>query len=62
MNKRIAHDIMKRAVKYCPDLTHGKSIDALRVKGHVVGIRPGRIGGPRVDNEFKGQSNKRVNF
>ncbi|KAG2220124.1 hypothetical protein INT45_006152 [Circinella minor] len=52
-NKALAKDIMERAVKYCPDLTNGKGIKRLDVVDHIVGIRPGREGGPRVENEFK---------
>ncbi|KAI9278767.1 hypothetical protein BDA99DRAFT_428548 [Phascolomyces articulosus] len=52
-NKKQAKDIMERAIKYCPDLTNGKGIKRLDVVDHIVGIRPGRLGGPRVENEFK---------
>ena len=46
------NDIIKRAIECCPDLSllH-KGVDDLDVVENVVGIRPVRKGGPRVQNE-----------
>lgn len=54
---KLAKDIMERACKFCPELTNGKGPKKLDVEGHIVGIRPGRLGGPRVENEFKSKYN-----
>lgn len=45
---------MERACKYCPELTNGKGIGKLDTAGHALGIcSSNRLGGPRVENEFK---------
>ncbi|KAG2216028.1 hypothetical protein INT46_007088 [Mucor plumbeus] len=62
INKNTTADILKRAIECCPDLSLSyKGIADLKVVGNVVGIRPTRKGGPRVQNEyFKLQSGKQV--
>ncbi|KAI9313541.1 hypothetical protein BX666DRAFT_1864121 [Dichotomocladium elegans] len=52
----LAKDIMDRACKCCPDLTNGKGIDRLDVVAHIVGFRPAREGGPRVETQVRGRS------
>ena len=54
----LALRIMKRCVEYCPELVGGKAgvdpgrgIEGLDVIRHGVGLRPLRIGGPRVERE-----------
>jgi len=48
----LAGRIMQRAVKVCPHLVpEGAGVEALRVVRHQVGLRPVRIGGPRVERE-----------
>ncbi|KAI7881278.1 nucleotide-binding domain-containing protein [Lichtheimia hyalospora FSU 10163] len=49
----IAKDIMERACKHCPELTNGKGIERLDVVGNIIGLRPKRNGGPRVETEVK---------
>ena len=46
--------IMKRAITYCPELIEpGQGIEGLDVVRHCVGLRPLRVGGPRVERENK---------
>jgi D-amino-acid oxidase len=53
INKNTTADILKRAIECCPDLSLShKGIADLKVVGNVVGIRPTRKGGPRVQNEY----------
>lgn len=47
----IANRIMQRAVKLCPELAGGKGVPGLSVIRHVVGLRPYREGGVRVERE-----------
>ena len=42
---------MRRAVDICPALTDGKGIEHLSIIRHGVGLRPVRIGGPRIEKE-----------
>ena len=42
---------MRRAVDICPALTDGKGIEHLSIIRHGVGLRPVRIGGPRLEKE-----------
>lgn len=42
---------MTKAVEMCPALTGGKGIEHLSVIRHGVGLRPLRIGGPRLEKE-----------
>lgn len=46
---------MERACKHCPELTNGKGIERLDVVGDIIGLRPKRNGGPRVETEVKGK-------
>jgi len=49
----LAERIMRRSIKICPQLVpEGSGIEALRVIRHQVGLRPVRIGGPRVESEL----------
>ncbi|KAB5577821.1 D-amino-acid oxidase-like protein [Coniochaeta sp. 2T2.1] len=47
----VAVRIMKRAVEAQPELTGGKGIEGLSVIRHGVGLRPGRVGGLRLERE-----------
>ena len=47
----LANRIMKRAVELCPSLTGGKNLEHLSIVRHSVGLRPLRIGGPRLEKE-----------
>lgn len=42
---------MKRAVDLCPSLTGGKGPEALSIIRHIVGLRPLREGGTRLEKE-----------
>jgi D-amino-acid oxidase len=48
--------IMKRAVEICPQLTGGKGIEGLDVIRHVVGLRPVRTNGLRLEKEKIGDT------
>ena len=60
----LAVRIMKRCIQYCPELVKpGQGIEGLDVIRHSVGLRPLRIGGPRVEREVlkvDGQDGLRV--
>jgi D-amino-acid oxidase len=48
----MAARIMKRAVEICPELVKpGQGAEGLSVIRHVVGLRPLRIGGVRLEKE-----------
>ena len=47
----LAERMLKRAVKYCPELTNGQGVEALEIVKHAVGLRPVREGGTRVGRE-----------
>lgn len=50
-NEKTTLDILQRAIKCCPELgTHG--LDSIQVLENIVGFRPTRKGGPRIQNEF----------
>ncbi|KAK4944767.1 D-amino acid oxidase [Elasticomyces elasticus] len=52
VDHELAHRIMQRAVKACPDLTGGSGkVEDLDVIRHGVGLRPVREGGARVERE-----------
>ena len=38
-------------MELAPELTGGKGVEALDIVRHNVGLRPSRIGGPRVEVE-----------
>lgn len=44
-------DILRRAIKCCPRLGV-KGLDGLHILENIVGLRPTRKGGPRIQNEF----------
>jgi D-amino-acid oxidase len=48
----LAIRIMERTVAVCPALTQGKGIEHLSIIRHGVGLRPSRLGGPRVESEM----------
>jgi D-amino-acid oxidase len=52
VNDALTKDIIDRAYKYCPELTFGKGADRLEIVDQIVGLRPTRKGGPRVENQF----------
>ena len=52
--------IMERAVKLAPQLTDGKGVQALDVIRHVVGLRPVREGGTRVEREVIEKDGRKV--
>jgi hypothetical protein len=46
----LAKRIMERSIMVCPDLVPpGAGTEALRVIRHQVGLRPFRLGGPRIE-------------
>lgn len=48
----LAIRIMQRCVKLCPGLVpEGAGIEALSIIRHAVGLRPMRVGGPRVEKD-----------
>jgi len=48
----MAARIMKRAVEICPELVKpGQGAEGLGVIRHVVGLRPLRVGGVRLEKE-----------
>lgn len=48
----LAERIMQRSVKVCPGLAPaGAGAEKLRVIRHQVGLRPVRVGGPRVEGQ-----------
>ena len=48
----LAERIMQRSVKVCPGLVPpGAGAEALRVIRHQVGLRPVRVGGPRIESQ-----------
>ncbi|KAL8823667.1 MAG: hypothetical protein Q9191_005652 [Dirinaria sp. TL-2023a] len=51
IDPNLANRIMKRAVELCPALTGGKGVEYLSVIRHGVGLRPLRLGGPRIEKE-----------
>lgn len=54
VDPELAVRIMKRCVKYCPELVKpGQGIEGLDVIRHCVGLRPVREGGARVEREVK---------
>jgi len=54
-DKATAERIMKRAVEWCPGLVgEGEGVEGLDVIRHVVGLRPLREGGARIEREVIG--------
>lgn len=51
IDPNLANRIMKRAVELCPALTGGKGVEHLSVIRHGVGLRPLRLGGPRIEKQ-----------
>jgi D-amino-acid oxidase len=51
VDPNLANRIMKRAIDLCPALTDGKGIEHLSIINHGVGLRPFRLGGPRLETE-----------
>ncbi|KAI0106217.1 D-amino-acid oxidase [Nemania sp. FL0031] len=51
VDMELTQRMLRRAVDICPELTDGKGPESLKVVGHVVGLRPAREGGIRVDKE-----------
>lgn len=45
---------MQRAVEFNPALGNGKGVEGLEVIRHVVGLRPSRKGGVRLEKEILG--------
>ena len=52
IDHNLAGRIMRRAVKYCPELANGKGVEGLDIIRHGVGLRPLRDGGPRIEAEL----------
>ncbi|KAJ8132538.1 hypothetical protein O1611_g1087 [Lasiodiplodia mahajangana] len=52
VDAELAQRMMRRAVELCPELTRGRGPEFLEVVGHIVGLRPARKGGIRVDKEL----------
>ncbi|KAI9281469.1 hypothetical protein BY458DRAFT_498683 [Sporodiniella umbellata] len=60
-DKNIAQDILKRVYELCPDITHGKGIEAFDIISHNVGFRPARKDGIRLEKETRvGPNGKKV--
>ena len=51
VDKEAADRMLLRAVKLCPELTGGKGPEALEIVRHVVGLRPARTGGIRLEKQ-----------
>lgn len=51
VDPNLANRIAKRCIELAPELTGGKGIEALDIISHNVGLRPTRVGGPRLDIE-----------
>ncbi|ODQ68062.1 D-amino acid oxidase [Nadsonia fulvescens var. elongata DSM 6958] len=47
----LSERMMKRALAICPDLIEGNNPSEMDIVRHNVGLRPGRIGGPRLEAE-----------
>jgi D-amino-acid oxidase len=47
----LAAEIAKKCVKLCPELTGGKGVEGLDISRHIVGLRPSREGGARLEVE-----------
>ncbi|KAE8384897.1 hypothetical protein BDV23DRAFT_176706 [Aspergillus alliaceus] len=56
VDPNLAIRIMKRAVKMCPQLTGGKGIEHLDIVRHIVGLRPVRQNGTRIEKERIGDT------
>jgi len=52
IDKELSKRIMQRAIQLCPELVKpGEGIEGLDVVHHSAGLRPVRIGGPRIEWE-----------
>ncbi|KAB8227731.1 FAD-dependent oxidoreductase [Aspergillus alliaceus] len=56
VDPNLAIRIMKRAVKMCPQLTGGKGIEHLDIVRNIVGLRPVRQNGTRIEKERIGDT------
>lgn len=54
VNEKTTLDILQRAIKCCPELSPD-GIEGMHVLETIVGLRPTRKGGPRIQNEFHGK-------
>ncbi|RPA79982.1 FAD dependent oxidoreductase, partial [Ascobolus immersus RN42] len=45
--------MLERALRICPQMVKpGEGVEGLKVVRHVVGLRPSRVGGPRIEREL----------
>ena len=56
VDDNLATRILERADKLCPELTDGKGVAGLDIIRHVVGLRPVREDGPRLEKERVGDA------
>ncbi|CAO3619160.1 unnamed protein product [Mucor hiemalis] len=47
--EQVTKDVIQRAIKYCPELN---TIGGVQVLENIVGYRPSRKDGPRIQNEY----------
>lgn len=47
--EKVTKDVIQRAIKYCPELN---TMGGVRVLENIVGYRPSRKDGPRIQNEY----------
>ena len=52
MDLNLASRIAQRCMNLAPELTNGKGIEGLDIIRHNVGLRPSRLGGPRLETEM----------
>src|SRR5271167_3481335 len=48
---RLATQIATKCISHCPELTGAMGIEGLDISKHIVGLRPSRKGGVRVEIE-----------
>ena len=51
VDEDLSQRMLSRAVKLHPELTGNKGPESLEIVRHTVGLRPVRVGGPRVAKE-----------
>ncbi|CAG8708184.1 16414_t:CDS:2, partial [Funneliformis mosseae] len=53
---KTAESILNRCIKLCPELTQDKDLSSVHILRHVVGLRPSRKGGIRLETEVRRNS------
>lgn len=51
MDYELADQIARKCVALVPELTGGKGVEGLDISKHIVGLRPSRKGGSRLEIE-----------